>query len=344
MSGLSFDTSIFDLVDAQIMRCIQLYPRVPFSQVGEMLGVAEQTVARRYRRLRRDGLIRVTLAVDPSAMGETVWLARIRCRPEASQGIATALAKRDDVSWVTINSAGWEVDFSLRSTSAAYADELLTRMLPKTAQVLDVTVVAFIHVFIGGAATDWPGLVDVIPADAAGALADSARRDVGRGPDGVPAISRDDRLLIEQLQMDGRTSISMLSRITGSPPGKIGRRLSALLASGVVYFDVDFAPAATGQWSSALWLTVEAQQLAAVGSALAAEPGIPFAAAITGAANVTATIITPDLSSLYTFVTERLADLDGITGYEISPRTRLVKQSGALVDGDRLAPPVLRPS
>lgn len=357
MSDHVENIATLDVLDRQIMRGLQIAPRVPFNRLGAVLGVAEQTVARRYRRLRREGLIRVTAAVNPAVVGATIWLIRLRCRPEAARAIARALADRDDVSWVTIHSAGWEVDFNLRSTRAADAEDLLGRMLPKAVPVLDVAAAAQLRVFVGGASTDWRGLADLLTAEQVSALeadsggggsgigggsgdsGDSGGGGGGGGGDGRVTLTDDDRPLVQTLQRDGRASVSALARVTGRTPGRISRRLEALLASGVLYLDIDVAPSTTGQLASSLWLTVAPRHLESVGTALAEQPGIPFAAAITGSTNLVATLLGDDLAGAYRFVTTTLAGLEGVTGYEIAPRTSLVKLSGALVTGDRLAPP-----
>ena len=50
----------FDPLDRQLVHALQLDPRAPFSRVAAVLGVSDQTVARRYSRLRTDGLIAIT--------------------------------------------------------------------------------------------------------------------------------------------------------------------------------------------------------------------------------------------------------------------------------------------
>lgn len=318
------------------MRCLQIAPRAPFAAVAAVLDVAEQTVARRYRRLRQDGLLRVTMAVDPRAMGVTVWTVRVRCRPEGAVGIAQALARRDDVAWVTVYSAGWEVVFNLRALNEADASDLLTRMLPKAAPVLDVSSAAVLHTFVGGASADWAGLQAVLTPDQVAAMeairpTTTAARDTG-------PLSSEDRALLTHLQIDGRAPVATLARLTGQPPHRISRRIDALLAAGVAYLDVDVARVLSGQQSVLLWLSVQPGQLTATGTALAAHPAVPFAAAITGPTNLVASVLTDDLRGVYGFVTGALATMPGVTGYEISPPTRQIKQAGSLVHGDRLVP------
>ncbi|GAA1151140.1 MULTISPECIES: hypothetical protein [Streptomyces violaceusniger group] len=53
-----------------------------------MLGVSDQTVARRYARLRNEAGVRVIGALWPESVGRQLWLVRVRCVPEAVAGLA----------------------------------------------------------------------------------------------------------------------------------------------------------------------------------------------------------------------------------------------------------------
>ncbi|MFE3651966.1 hypothetical protein ACFXO2_29900 [Streptomyces sp. NPDC059152] len=87
--------------------------------MATVLGLSEPTVARRYRRMRRAGAIRVVGVVDPGALGQSRWMVRLRCRPGSATAIAEALAQRDDVGWVALGAAGSEVTCAVRSQSSA---------------------------------------------------------------------------------------------------------------------------------------------------------------------------------------------------------------------------------
>jgi DNA-binding Lrp family transcriptional regulator len=107
-----------------------------------------------------------------------------------------------------------------------------------------------------------------------------------------------------------------------------------------VYFDVDVMGQALGFWTSAtLWLTVAPAHLASTGSALAAHREVPYAAAVTGRANLVVSVICHDIDELYDFVTTKVGALEGIQQVEVSPVLRRVKQAGALVAGDRFVAP-----
>ena len=58
---------MLDQIDRQLIRALQLNPRAPFSRIADVMGVSEQTVARRYRRLRdRAPRLAVRAAAQPA--------------------------------------------------------------------------------------------------------------------------------------------------------------------------------------------------------------------------------------------------------------------------------------
>jgi DNA-binding Lrp family transcriptional regulator len=92
------DYDAFDDLDRQLVQALQLDGRAPFSRIADVLGVSDQTVARRYTRLRTTGTIRVLGLTDPAALGEVVWLLRVQCTPDAAVSVAEAMARRSDTS------------------------------------------------------------------------------------------------------------------------------------------------------------------------------------------------------------------------------------------------------
>ncbi|MEO8888289.1 MAG: Lrp/AsnC family transcriptional regulator [Jatrophihabitantaceae bacterium] len=330
------NSAVLDRLDGQLVRALQLDPRAAFAHVADALEVSEQTIARRYRRLRREGLLRVTGAVDPRALGLTDWLIRLRCRPDGASPVAEALARREDVSWVTITSGGSEVLFALRSRTEADREDLLVRRLPKSAPVLDIAASVILYRYIGSDAADWPGFRDALTPDQVRRL--TATPAVAGTRDA--RLDAADHVLLDRLAHDGRTSYAVLARASGLTVGRVMRRVAALRCAGVVYFDVDIAAAAIGYpVTASLWLSVRPADLDRIGRRIAECDEVQFAAAITGRSNLVATITCADLDALHGFVTGQLAAIAGITAYELVPVLRRVKQAGALIEGDRLADP-----
>ncbi|MDX6390245.1 MAG: hypothetical protein QOJ73_1308 [Streptosporangiaceae bacterium] len=325
---------MLDRLDRQLIHALQADPRAPFSRIADVLDVSEQTVARRYRRLRGGGILRVVGAVDPQRIGLADWLVRVGCRPGGAGRLADALARRDDVSWVMLSSGGSEVACLIRSRSQQQRDDLMLQRLPATSQVLSMTAHAILHRFVAGGSDDWSGFGDPLTAAQSEALCPVPMPQPGE----PAALQPDDEPILAALARDGRVSYAALAAETGWTEGRITRRVEALHGSGVLYFDVDLATQLMGFATAAtLWLTVEPSRLAAVGDQLARHAEVPFAAAVSGSANLVASLLCRDSEALYQYVTTKIGAVAGVRQLEISPVLRRVKQAGTLMDGLRLA-------
>jgi DNA-binding Lrp family transcriptional regulator len=343
-SVLANETEALDDLDGKIIQALQVDPRAGFSAIGEVLGVSEQTVARRFRRLRADGLIRVIGLVSLRHLGQSEWVVRVTCQPGGTGPLAEALARRDDVAWVTLTAGGSEVVCSVQSRSDEQRDDLLHR-LPATSRVLGLTAHALLHRYVGASSDDWAGFSSerLTPAQVAGLRPPA---EAAGDSDGEPVTLRaEDGPLLAELARDGRCSYAALAAATGWTQGRATRRLAALRRAGIVYLDLDLATPLLGFPTAAyLWLTVEPASLVAAGTELARHDEVPFAAAVTGSANLVATITCRSTEELYQYVTTKVAATAGVRQLEVSPVLRRVKQAGSRTVGHRLAPPAARPA
>lgn len=326
--------------DVRLIRALQVAPRASFAAIAAALGVTENAVGRRYRRLRAEGVLRVAGIVDPGALGQSKWLVRLRCRPGSVAAIADALAKREDVSWVGLTAGGSEIGFAIRSRTREERDDLLGHQLPRTAAVLDIHAAAMLRQFVGGRGHYWAAL--------RGAL--TPEQEAMLGSEGAPfteapvvarepvRLTAEDERLLDVLAADGRAALVDLAAAAGLTPGRASRRLETLVRRRVVHIDVEIAAAALGYHARAnLWLRVHPSAVKDVGRTLAQEPEIAFAAAVSGPYNVHAVAHCRDLDELYEFTTDRVGALPGLQSMEVSPLLRHVKQAGTLLSGDRLA-------
>ena len=96
----------FDGLDVRLLTALEIDGRAPFSKVASVLGVSDQTVARRYRRLCAEAGLRVVVMRDAHRLGRDQWMLRVRCAPDSAPAIGEALAKRPDTSWVGLASGG----------------------------------------------------------------------------------------------------------------------------------------------------------------------------------------------------------------------------------------------
>ncbi len=312
-----------DHLDRQLAQCLGVDGRASFSAIAEVLGVSDQTVARRYRRLRSAGVLRVVGLRYPKSGGYPSWFLRLRCVPGSGEAIAAALARRHDTAWVQLLSGDTEVLCSLRGDDPDGTESLLAR-LPRSGRIVEVTAYSRLHMFTGGPGA--LGFIDVLPAAQVEPLRVIIRPP---GPRGVTAEPSDlDAALLSALAVDGRTPYADLAAATGWSETTVRRRVEQLRESGALYFDLELDMPTFGFRSAAwLWMWVPPSHLAEVGAALAKFPEVAYAVATTGPANLAACAVCRDAESLYEFLTAKVGPLPGVERVETSPVIRTVKQA-----------------
>ncbi|GAA4601528.1 DNA-binding Lrp family transcriptional regulator [Actinoplanes octamycinicus] len=313
-----------DALDRQVTHALRINGRAGYREIGAVLGVSDQTVARRYRRLREEAGLRVVGLPNHIELGYESWALRLRAAPDAAMQIARVLARRPDTGWVSITSGGTEIAASVRIPASIDRESLLLQKLPRTPRVVAVSAHCVIHNYVGGAVG--PDLRD----DALTAEQIVALTPV-RSPDSPARLTPGDAPLIEALSWDGRLSYTELSAGTGWPESTVRRRVQELFGSGSLYTDVEIEPELYGFRAAVmLWLSVAPSRVASVGAALAEHEEIVFAAATTGPTNVQATAICEDMPAFYRYLTEKLGSLDGVERIESAPVLKHVKQLGSV--------------
>jgi DNA-binding Lrp family transcriptional regulator len=313
-----------DLLDTQLLHALQLDGRAPFSLIADVLGVSDQTIARRYNRLHEAGLLRVRGLSDPGHLRQTRWIVRVQCTPSAAGAAADALARRADTSWISLTSGGTEIACSVRS-GGREDNRLLLQTLPRSRHVVAMSAHCVLHEFFGGAS----GLVNKSGTLSAQQI--ERLRAPAPAPVAESELQESDRALLAALSQDGRATFGELASATGLSQTTVRRRMAELRANGTLYFDVDFQQALLDLHVRAmLWLSVAPQRLAASGRALAEHPETAFVAATTGAANLYASVLCPDTDALYEYLTTRIASLPAVERVETVPILRTVKRAGML--------------
>ncbi|WP_329565727.1 Lrp/AsnC family transcriptional regulator [Kitasatospora sp. NBC_01266] len=320
------DSDTFDELDRQLVHALQLNARAPFSRLASVLGVSDQTVARRYTRLRGGNWIRVLGLTHPEALGEVRWHVRVQCTPDAAGAVAEALARREDTCWVTLNSGGTEINCSTRAHPTQSDDSLLLQRLPRTPSVVGVTAHCVMHTFFGGAQSLVVKSGTLTGRQVAALTAEAPAERPTAAP---PTLDEADRRLLDALAVDGRAPLAELAALTGWSASTVRRRMDELTGCGVLYFDLDV------DWRifqvrthTCLWLSVAPAELAATGAALAGYPEVAYACATTGPTNLHAVVLTRDVQELYGFLTSRIASLPAVRHLETAPTIRVVKGPG----------------
>jgi DNA-binding Lrp family transcriptional regulator len=314
-----------DTLDRQVTHALRINGRAGYREIGAVLGVSDQTVARRYRRLREQAGLRVVGLPNPIELGYESWVLRVRTAPDAALPIAAALARRPDTAWVSITSGGTEISCNVRVPASADREALLLQKLSRTPRLIAVSAHCVIHNYVGGAVG--PDRRDA--ALTAGQIETLTPARLGEA--GAARLTEADAPLLEALSTDGRLSFIDLAAATGWPESTVRRRLQELFHSGSLYTDVEIEPEVFGFRAAVLlWLSVLPSMVATVGAALAEHEEVVFAAATTGPTNLQVTAVCEDMPAFYRYVTERLGALDGVQRIESAPVLKHVKQLGSV--------------
>jgi DNA-binding Lrp family transcriptional regulator len=318
-----------DATDRRLLHALGINGRASFRLIASVIGTSEQTAARRYRRLRDRGVLRVLLlpAPDPADRGQLV---RLEVQPQAVRVVVEALARRPDVSWLRLMNAGAEILFGVRARTSADRDALLLDQLPRTGRVLRTTVYSVLHQFRTEGEADWCGFPDQLDAE-------QRRRLHVEVPDRASMrAGAADQAMLEALAVDGRASYAQLAQVSGVSESAAARRLEVLVNSGALYGDVDIAPEQLGFPAGAtLYLEVTPSRVPAVGKLVAALSQTAFVAAVGGRVNMIAAIRCRDVTEIYEYVTVTLGRVSGVEHVEVSTVSRTIKHARLVTDEKR---------
>lgn len=325
-----------DRIDRRILNALEIAPRAPFARIASVLGVSEQTVARRYQRLRTSGVVRVLARPAPLRPGSTYWTLRIGCRPGTATTLADALARRDDTSWISIAAGGAEI--TCQTIIAEDDPAGLLQHLPRASNVITFSAHQVLHRFPGRGESEWMiSADDPLGEDERAALLPDAPGASGRPARVEPA----DGPLLDALSRDGRAGWSALAEATGWSERQVAQRVVALTASEAIYFHLDVSDAAVGIHAVAnLWFTVAPADLSAVGAELADHGEVAFAAAVTGASNLMVSVRCRDAAALYRYLTTKVAAVKGVRTVETVPLRVRFKQAHSLMENGLVRAPL----
>ncbi|MGB8406517.1 MAG: Lrp/AsnC family transcriptional regulator [Mycobacterium sp.] len=324
-----------EAIDGHILHALQLSPRASFRRIAEVIGASEQTVARRYRALRRDGVLRVIGVVNPRVYGENQWIVRVHAKPDDLPRLAEALVRWPEVTHANVLSGGTELVCVIRAPIGDAGDGLLHR-LPRTSTVLDMRINLVLNVFGSPSDTHWTGHGHALAPDQIATLLPVERVH----PDRPAAPTAGDQPLLDALAADGRISDSALASLTGWSAARVKRRLATLQASNTLTYDLDLLPEHLGfALNAIIWISTTPSHLTTAAEQIVRHDEVASVAAVSGPANLMVVVICRDVAHLYRYIAEHLATVDHIQAFDVSVRTKRLKQVGSLISHGRLIRP-----
>ncbi|GAA3838969.1 Lrp/AsnC family transcriptional regulator [Streptomyces phyllanthi] len=314
---------VLDETDRRIAAALVASPRASWREVARCLGLSERTVVRRVALLYADGTLRATVVRNPARFPHLIPVAlRIRCRPNKIRQVAQALARRSDTVWVDILGGGDEISTIFFLEGQEARNNLLLRDLAATDAVGTWTAHTLLRVF--PTAFRWTAglltpreLADLVPEPASPAPSYTCL-DI-------------DSALIAGLTEDGRATYTDLARRAGTTALTARRRLEALVDGQVLRLATELDLALLGaQTEALLWIVVQPGVLQEAAQTLSTHPHVRFCAATTGPANLVVAVAAANLDALYTFLTDTVGPLDGVTAIDTTPLLATVKRTGLI--------------
>ncbi|GFO97591.1 putative AsnC family transcriptional regulator [groundwater metagenome] len=125
-----------DKVDKKILNAIQLdFPLVkkPFEELGKSLGLKEEEVIRRVKRLCKESAIRrIGPIISTKKTGGTSTLVAMKVPPERVDKVAGIINQYDEVSHNYLRPANYNIWFTLSAENEQRLQEILREITEKT--------------------------------------------------------------------------------------------------------------------------------------------------------------------------------------------------------------------
>ena len=136
-----------------------------------------------------------------------------------------------------------------------------------------------------------------------------------------------DRQIISMLQSDGRCSNREIARNLGVPEATVRYRVRRLTESGLLRITALVEPERLGYTLTAVVsLQADAERVPEIANILAAFPEVMYLVITTGEFDIILTATFLDQDDLYSFLTYRLANIEGVTRSNTAIGLNIVKR------------------
>ena len=314
-----------DQLDQQMIEMLHRDGRRSVASLARALGVTNQTVTKRLDRLLSRDAIRITVRVDPVALGFPLfWSVGVRVKPGAANRVAAEFASMDDVAWVGRSTGGFDVmiEVFLPDTDAVF-EFLNTRL----AEMPDI-VATREWLVLRSAKYEYLWESDGTGPESARSTQEAEGGDGAREPvhgwTTKPGSQRDlvrvddlDREIIRLLRQDGRRPLADIARRVNVAEGTVASRVERLLRGGAmqVIAHVNW-PAIGYPVHVNVGIGITRGQVVQVGERLAAQPNVSYVGYTTGDFDVVAEAFLPDNASLLEFIDADVAAIPAVESIE----------------------------
>ncbi|MFD4374843.1 Lrp/AsnC family transcriptional regulator [Streptomyces sp. NPDC058486] len=321
----------FSELDLALVEALQSAPRATWTQLGQALGVDATTVARRWERLRSEGLAWVT-AYEPPRHA-TVAYVEVRCRARQFESVSQALTRLPWVFGVDETAGDFDLFLSVAATDLYSLGKAVHGTIGRLRGVVATHTCLGLTLF--GEGSNWRTRA-MEPASRALLPESGIRTHEARDTYSTHTRTRlgpQDAALRAALGHDGRLGYKELAAAIGMSEYTARRRLHRMLRDREITLRCDFAHSLAGYRAVALYRAVVPHpHLDQTGAALARMEQVRLCASVSGPHNLLVMVWVHDLDGISTFE-NHLADR--FPHLEVKDRTLTLhcpKRMGRLLD------------
>ncbi|MGG2464345.1 Lrp/AsnC family transcriptional regulator [Streptomyces sp. RGM 3693] len=315
-------------LDLALVNALQLRPRASWTELAPLLGVTAGTLARRWERLAGAGLAWVYAAPGREfTRNRCTAFVLLRCRPQERSRLLTDLGALPEVVTIELTGPGSaDLLLDVLAPDLPSLTRFLHEKLDRLPGIVSVSCLFATSLYVEG--SRWR-LRSLDPAQLTALGGAAAAWEPAR----TLALDPVDRSLLDELVRDGRLGLAELAERTATSPATVRRRLRRLTESAVLTFRCDVASALAGRPVPVSLLgQVPARDIGTVHRTLAALPECRLVAAVTGPANIFATLWVHDLGDIQRREIALCARLPTLTVTDRIVGLRTAKRMGHLLD------------
>jgi Lrp/AsnC family transcriptional regulator for asnA, asnC and gidA len=307
--------------EAAVFRALQEDGRVAFTAVAQRLGVSEANVRRTVKQLIAKDVFTITAVADPRLMGleSMSWLA-LSVQLSELDNTAAALASMPEIDYVVITTGAWHVMAEIACSGTEELFALLKRVRALRGVQRSETYPYFRVLrqqFRWTNEGDAPRLMETTEA-----------RGVRSAPAELDAL---DRVLVNELQNDGRASFRDIGQRTGSSERAISNRFARLVDQDLVRVIAVGNPHVLG-FHGLAWLGISLRDVAdveEVAESLAGIPQVSYLVSVSGRFDLMGELVCRDRDHLLATLNDRIGEIDGIETVEVFYYLRLLYRNAA---------------
>jgi Lrp/AsnC family transcriptional regulator for asnA, asnC and gidA len=305
---------MIDNLDDRIITALKRDGRYSHATLARELDSHTATIARRVNKMLREETIAVKAVLNPFKVAYDV---------HALIALDINLAKADRIAAPLVNNP----NISLVATTFGRYAMLLLADFP-TWEMLQAYITR-----------ELPGIegikkIDVFPVIENKKLYNPLFKN-GAGAAPLASIDDTDKIIIEELEKNGRASYAGLADRLGISLATVSRRVARLCEENVMKITAIRNPARLGYLASAcVFLRADLNKVNAVCTALAARHEVHMMMTLMSGFEILAVIRLKSPEELYRFIAEEIAVIKGVTGIETFICAEIKKRSYPLFDSE----------